>query len=130
MRPQIPAMSKVCSIPGVIYVITSAAQCLLALPSYQQELEWSRPTRPSSLEDVSTLFKDITNQNTMSPSITLRCTKTFWRNGEAGSKGEAEVTTLYYCHVQPDFDYFKVAWEALQVNSSLALQLAPMAIRC
>jgi hypothetical protein len=37
-------------------VITSAAQCLLALPSYQQELEWSRPTGPSSLEGVSTLF--------------------------------------------------------------------------
>lgn len=56
MRPQIPAISKVCAIPGVIYVITSAAQCLLALPSYQQELEWSRPTGPSSLQDVSTLF--------------------------------------------------------------------------
>lgn len=47
----------------------------------------------------------------MSPSITPRCLKTFWRNGEAESKGEAEVTTLYYCHVQADFDYFEVAWD-------------------
>jgi len=57
-------MSKVCSIPGVVYVITSAAQCLLALPSYQQELEWSRPTGPSSLQMLVhfSWYIDITNQ--------------------------------------------------------------------
>jgi hypothetical protein len=101
-----PAISKVCSIPGVIYVITSAAQCLLALPGHQQELEWSRPTGPSSLQMLVyfSWYIDITNQNTVSPSITPRCSKTFWRNGEAESKGETEVLAKLDELPKDDFD--------------------------
>jgi hypothetical protein len=116
---------KVCAIPGVIYVITSAAQCLLALPSYQQELEWSRPTGPGSLQDVSTLFV-VHRYHEPKYNVSFHYSEMLenilaqWRSRE--QRWDRSDNFVLLCHVQPHFDYFEVA---LQVGTNGYKVLTP-----